>query len=358
MAMRSPRRRYRRHLADELDGAAVYRALAARAEGTRRELLQGLADAEERHARHWADRLTELGEAAPRLDDHRVGVRARFLTWLAGRLGVRAVIPLLERSEASEISRYDAEPAAPAHMVVDERVHARIVGGLFPPWRSRTSGGLRAAVFGVNDGLVSNLALVMGVAGGQAGDEVIVLAGLAGLLGGALSMGAGEFISVASQRELFAGEVELDAAQLAALPEDEENELALLLRARGMAEDEAESLAGDLLRDQDKAAHVLARERLGWDPTALGSPWGAAGSSFAAFTVGATIPVLPFLVGGGTVALATAVVAGAAALFVVGAAISVLTARPTLRAGVRQLGIGTLAATTTYVLGSLVGTVV
>lgn len=334
----------------------MYRALAERAEGTRRDVLRGLAEAEERHARHWAGKLEELGEVPPDLSDHRVGVRARLLTWLAGRLGVRAVIPLLERGEASEISRYDAEPAAPAHMVVDERVHARIVGGLFPPWRTRTSGSLRAAVFGVNDGLVSNLALVMGVAGGQASDEVIVLAGLAGLLGGALSMGAGEYISVTSQRELFAGEVELDAAQLARLPERGENELALLLRARGVAPEEAASLARDLLADGDMAARVLARERLGLDPTTLGSPWGAAASNFGAFAVGATVPLLPFVIGSGTAALVVAVAAAAAALFAVGAAISVLTARPMLRAGARQLAVGALAAMVTYLLGTLVGT--
>lgn len=353
--MRSPKRRYRRHLAEELDGAAVYRALADHADGERREILLGLADAEVRHARHWADKLEELGDPRPLIAGHHVGGRARLLAWVARRLGVRAVIPLLERGEATEIHRYDAEPAAPAAMVVDERVHARVIAGLFPSWRTRTSGGLRASVFGINDGLVSNLALVMGMAGGQVANEVVVLAGFAGLLGGGLSMGAGEFVSVSSQRELFAGEVELDAAHLRALPEEEANELALLLRARGTPEDEAEAAAAGLLRDPDRAARVLAREKLGFDATALGSPWGAAASSFGAFIVGAAIPVLPFLVSAGTAALTAAIVVCGLALFAVGAAISLLTARPTLRAGLRQLAVGGVAAAATYTLGTLAG---
>jgi len=341
-------------MAEELDGAAVYRALADRAEGERREILLGLADAEERHARHWADKLEELGADRPRIAAHRVGGRARLLAWVARRLGIGAVIPLIERGEASEINRYDAEPAAPAHMVVDERVHARVVAGLFPSWRTRTSGGLRAGVFGVNDGLVSNLALVMGMAGGQASNEIIVLAGLAGLLGGALSMGAGEFISVTSQRELFAGEIALDAAHLEALT-GQSNELALMLRAKGTPEHEAEAAAAELLRDPEVAARVLAREKLGFDPSALGSPWGAAASNFAAFSVGATIPLLPFVIGSGTAALLAAIVAAAVALFSVGAAISLLTNRPMLRAGVRQLAVGAVAATFTYGLGGVAG---
>lgn len=335
----------------------MYRALADHADGERRDILLGLAAAEERHARHWADKLEELGQPRPQFSRHRVGSRARLVAWLARRLGVRAVIPLLERSESAEITRYDAEPAAPEHMVVDERVHARVVARLFPSWRTRASGSLRAAVFGVNDGLVSNLALIMGVAGGQAGNDVIVLAGLAGLLAGALSMGAGEYISVASQRELFAGEVQLDAAELDALPQEQANELALLLRAKGLAEHEAATMAGKVLDDPQLAARVLATEKLGFDPVALGSPWGAAASSFSAFGAGATVPVLPFLVASGTPALGVAIAAAGVALFAVGAAISVLTNRPMLRAAVRQLAVGALAATATYLLGGLVGTV-
>lgn len=355
MVDRSVRRRYRRYLADERDAAAVYRAMAARTGGEARRILLGLADAEERHATHWADRLEELGEPRPDVTGTPPGWRARIFSLGARRLGVRRLAPLLERHEAAEIHRYDDEPAATDQMIVDERVHARVVASLFPTWRTRTSGALRAATFGVNDGLVSNAALVMGVAGGQASDATILLAGLSGLLAGGLSMGVGEWISVTSQRELWEGEVELDAEHLAALPENGRNELALLFRAQGLSAARAQTTAGEVLHDREHAARLLASEKLGFDPEALGSPWGAAWSSFGAFVVGASVPVAPYVLTRGTGAFVGAMVATAAALFLVGGLISVVTYRPMLLAGLRQLGIGVGAATLTYLLGSLIG---
>ena len=355
MVDRNARRRYRRHLADERDAAAVYRAMAQRTDGEARRILLGLADAEERHASHWADRLEELGEPRPTVTSDSPGWRARVLSVIARRLGVRAVVPLLERQEAAEIHRYDDEPAAPDQMVVDERVHARVVSSLFPTWRTRTSGSLRAGTFGANDGLVSNLALVMGVAGGQASDQTILLAGLAGLLGGALSMGIGEWISVTSQRELWEGAVELDVEHLQALPEHGANELALLFRAQGLPLDKAEEAATEVLQEPESAARLLTSEKLGFDPQALGSPWQAAGSNFAAFVVGASVPVLPYVLTSGTAAFVWAIALAAVALFVVGAMISVVTYRPMLLAGLRQLGIGAGAATLTFLLGTLIG---
>lgn len=355
MRTTSARRRYRRHLAEERDAAAIYLAMAEQSAEPARQILRELAAAEQRHAAHWAGRLERLGEARPETSAAPRGFRARLMTWLARRVGVGAVVPLLERHEAAEIGRYDEEPAASDQMVVDERVHARVVASLFPGWRTRTSGSLRAATFGANDGLVSNLALVMGVAGGQAADETILLAGLSGLLAGGLSMGAGEWISVTSQRELWEGEVELDAEHLEALPEDSINELALLFRAKGLSREYAEQAAHEIRTDRETAARLLASEKLGVDPQALGSPWAAAGSSFAAFAVGAAVPVAPYVVAGGTGAFVGAVVAAALALFAVGATISVLTYRPMLWAGLRQLAIGALAAGATFGLGSLIG---
>lgn len=349
------RRRYRRYLAAERDSAAVYRAMAERTDGEPRDILLGLAEAEERHAGHWADLLEDLGEERPAVDG-RPGRRASVLTFLARRLGLKAVVPLLERGEAAEIQRYEDDPAAPESMIVDERVHARVVSSLFPTWRTRTSGSLRAATFGVNDGLVSNVSLVMGVAGAQSTDGAILLAGLAGLIGGGLSMGIGEWISVTSQRELWDGEVELDQEHLESLPDDGRNELSLLLRAKGMDEAEAEASASKLLRDRSAAARLLASEKLGFDPQALGSPWGAAISNFSAFVVGASIPVLPYVFASGTGAFVGAIVAAALALFVVGATISLITYRPMALVGFRQLAIGALAAGTTYLVGMLIGT--
>jgi vacuolar iron transporter family protein len=352
---RADKRRYRRHLADERNGAAVYRAMAEHTEGETRDILLGLAEAEERHAEHWAAALEAMGEDP---GEARVRRRGGFLGFVARRFGISAAVPLLERREAAELGRYEKEPAAPRSMAVDERVHSRVIANLFPGWRTRTSGSLRAATFGVNDGLVSNLALVMGVAGGQAADETILLAGLAGLLGGGLSMGIGEWISVTSQRELWEGEVLLDEAQLAHLPDRGAHDLALLLRSRGMSEEEAETSAAVLLEDPATASRLLASEKLGFDADALGSPWGAAVSNFSAFVVGAAIPVAPYVLTGGATAFRSAVVAAGAALFGVGALISVLTYRPTLRSGARQLAIGALAAAITYGLGTLVGGVI
>lgn len=355
MTGRDDRRRYRRYLAEERDAAAVYEAMADQSPGEVGRVLRGLAAAEQRHAAHWADRIEELGEPRPDTSPAARGVRARMLTFLARRFGLGAVAPLLERHEAAEIGRYGDEPAAPQRMIVDEHVHARVVASLFPGWRARTSGTLRAATFGANDGLVSNLALVMGVAGGQAADQTILLAGLAGLLGGGLSMGIGEWISVTSQRELWEGEVRLDEEHLGALPQDSANELVLLFRAKGLPLDQAEEAAVEIQGDREAAARLLASEKLGFDPQALGSPWTAALSNFSAFVVGASVPVIPYALAGGTGAFVGAIVAAATALFVVGAIISVLTYRPMVRVGLRQLAVGALAAAATFGLGAFIG---
>jgi vacuolar iron transporter family protein len=355
MKPKAERRRYRRYLAQERDAAAVYQAMAEQATGEARHLLEGLAEAEERHAAHWADRLEEIGEERPDTSAAARGPRARLFTFLARHFGLGVVAPLLERQEAAEIDRYGDEPAASAQMVVDERVHARVVASLFPRWRARTSGSLRAATFGANDGLVSNLALVMGVAGGQATDQTILLAGMAGLLGGGLSMGIGEWISVTSQRELWDGEVRLDTEHIEALPEDGANELTLLFRAKGLPAEDASRAARRIQADRDAAARLIASEKLGFDPEALGSPWTAALSNFSAFVVGAAVPVIPYVLTDGTRAFVGAIIAASLALFAVGAIISVLTYRPMWWAGLRQLLIGAGAAGATYTLGTLIG---
>lgn len=350
-------RRYRRFLMAEVDGAAVYRALAERYDGRRGEILGQLAAAEERHAGHWADRLAEVGEQRPDIRALRAGWRARLLILLVRVVGARFVVPLLERGEATEIRRYGLEPSAPDRMVVEERIHARVVASLFPSWRTRLSGSLRAGTFGMNDGLVSNLALVMGVAGGRGGDDAILLAGLAGLLGGGLSMGIGEWISVTTQRELWEGEIELDTRHLESLPQEGANELGLLFQARGTPAGPAAAMAAEVLRSPPAAARLLADEKLGFDPRTLGSPWGAATSNFGAFVAGAAVPVLPYLLGSGAVAFTASIAVSAVALFGVGALLSLLTYRPMVWAGCRQLAIGALAAGATYVLGGLVSTV-
>src|SRR6266700_1096456 len=198
----SKAREVREHWVDEMNGAAMYRALAERAHDEQREIFLELAEAEERHARYWAKKLVELGEPEPGPGDYRKDLRTRVISWLARRFGPGAVLPIVERGEIADAGHYDNVPEATVAMATDERIHARVLAGLTPStalsgirrgerWhRGDSSGALRAAIFGVNDGLVSNLSLVMGVTGGQADRKFILLAGLAGLLAGAFSMGA------------------------------------------------------------------------------------------------------------------------------------------------------------------------
>jgi VIT1/CCC1 family predicted Fe2+/Mn2+ transporter len=359
--------RFKEHWADEMDGAALYRALADRSEGEQREIFLELAAAEQRHARHWAQKLVELGEPEPVPEQHRLGRKVRLLSWLIRRFGAKAVLPLVERAEISDAGHYDREPEAARAMPVDERIHARVVASLSPAvakagivrgerWhRGDPSGALRAAVFGVNDGLVSNLSLVMGVAGGQAESRFILLAGLAGLLAGAFSMGAGEYISVRSQRELFEREIRLEEEEIAAMPEEEANELALIYRAKGIPREEAEALAARIMQEPTHALDTMAREELGLNPEELGSPWGVAVSSFVAFAAGAVVPVLPYVFGSGTVAFVGAILAATVALLAVGAGISILTGRSLLHSASRQLLVGSLAASATFGIGRLIG---
>ncbi|HEY8556049.1 MAG TPA: VIT1/CCC1 transporter family protein, partial [Actinomycetes bacterium] len=214
---------------------------------------------------------------------------------------------------------------------------------------------LRAAIFGVNDGLVSNLALVMGVTGGTADRRLILLAGVAGLLAGAFSMGAGEYISVTSQRELFEREIALEAEEIEAMPDEEANELALIYRAKGVGREEAEAMAARIMRDRDTALDTMAREELGLNPDELGSPWGVAISSSVSFAAGAVVPVLPWLIASGTAAFVASIALSALALFLVGAGISLLTGRSLLQSGARQLLVGGLAAAATFGIGRLIG---
>ncbi len=358
---------FREHWADEMDGAALYRALSERSEGERREIFLQLSEAEARHAAHWADKLVELGEPEPRPEDHRSSPKARLLVWLTRRFGARAMLPIVERAEIADAGHYDAVPEAKRSMAVDERIHARVVAGLSPAtvrtgiirgerWhRGDASGALRAAIFGANDGLVSNLALVMGVAGGQASGRVILLAGLAGLLAGSFSMGAGEYVSVRSQRELFEREIRLEAEEIEAMPEEEANELALIYRAKGVPKEAAEAMAASIMRDPAQALDTQAREELGLNPEELGSPWGVAVSSFLSFATGAVLPVLAYMIGSGTAAFVVAIAVAAVALFAVGAGVGLITGRSLARGGARQLLIGAGAAALTFGIGRLIG---
>ena len=218
------------------------------------------------------------------------------------------------------------------------------------------AGWLRAAVLGANDGLCSNLSLVMGVAGASTSGHVILLTGLAGLLAGACSMALGEWISVTSSRELAQREMGIERDELAAAPEEEREELQLIYEAKGLPADEAKQLSTRLVAEPEHALDVLTREELGLDPTELtGSPRNAAITSFLLFSLGACFPVLPFVFLAGDAAVAVSIGVSSVALYGIGAAITIFTGRPTWRSGGRQLVLGLLAAALTFSLGRLLG---
>lgn len=346
-------RKWRRRLADEREEARVYRDLAARRAGEEREILLGLAVAEERHAAHWERLLgDEVGEF------RRGAARWRTLAFLARRFGSVFVLALAQRAETR--SPYDADADATPAMAADERIHEEVVRGLAARGRARVSGTFRAAVFGANDGLVSNLALVLGVIGGGAGMTTVLLTGLAGLLAGALSMGAGEFVSVRSQRELLAASVPdtRDAESVLRRLDVDANELALVLRARGMTAEEASRRVTEALSSDDPVGTVTrGAETAVEGHEVVGSDLGAALSSFCFFASGAAVPVLPFLFGPPEwLALLLAVVLVGLALMLTGATVGVLSGGPPLRRALRQLAIGLGAAGVTYCLGLVFGT--
>lgn len=332
---------------EEMSAAWLYRTLAEVERGTPRErLFASLAREAESQAAIWAEAAKRGGATVPAA--FAPSVRMRLVAALARRYGPRPVRGVLAAMKVRGLSVYShAQPGHPAPTSIEEMAsrHRGLGAG----------GNLRAAVFGVNDGLVSNTSLILGVAGAAASGEVILLTGVAGLLAGAFSMAAGEWVSVRSQREMFEYQIGLERAELAEYPAEEARELALVYEARGLPADEAAALATATIADPAKALDTLAREELGLNPDELGSPWGAAGASFLSFAVGALVPLAPFLVLSGPAALGASVGIAAAALFAVGATISLFTGRSALRDGLRMLAIGAAAGAVTYAAGSLLG---
>jgi VIT1/CCC1 family predicted Fe2+/Mn2+ transporter len=362
--------RWRANLQGEIDGAHLYRSMAANAGDERfATLYLRLAQTEERHAALWRDRLRAAGGPT----DLRPTLRARILGLLARRFGASVVAPIVALEEREGRTMYDHQPeAAGTSLPADERSHARLLhtitggasGALLARFegRHRAIGGnaLRAGVLGANDGLVSNFSLVMGVAGASGGGPPVLIAGIAGLLAGSLSMALGEWLSVQSARELYESQIATEAEELRVFPSEEEEELRLIYEAKGLPADEARRLAHRIVTgDPTVALDTMAREELGIDPAELGgSAWTAAITSFVLFATGAIVPVLPFLVASGTAAIVASAILAGLALFGLGAAITLLTGKDPLRSGLRQVGFGLVAAAITYGIGSLVGTAV
>ncbi len=345
----------------ELDSADLYRFMASREkEAKRATLLREMAAAETRHAQVMERGLNERGIPLP---THRLSLQTRILKTIVRCCGPRMIYPLLHGTELAAGTDYAEQDANTASLAAEERSHARALGQITQTasprtesWHSSGGGGtLRATVFGVNDGLVSNLSLIMGFAGASADAKFVLLAGLSGLLAGATSMAAGEYVSVKAQRELYERQIELEAAELSVTPEEEVSELTSIYEAKGLTKEEAESVAHRLTADPDIALDTLVREELGLDPNQLGSPMAAAISSFLAFAIGAFLPVIPYFFGASAVLVSISLVFSGVALFSVGALLSVFTGKSIAFSGGRQLAIGAVAATVTFGLGSLIG---
>lgn len=333
----------------ESESRYLYNVLAEAEAGTPREALwRALGDAAEKQGDIWARAAAAKGITLPA--PWRPSLRARFVAALVKRIGPRRARSILSAMKVRGMAVYSGPRPSEGHPWptnaedVGKR-HKSAVGG----------GALRAAVFGVNDGLVSNTSLILGVAGAAAGGKMVLLSGAAGLLAGAFSMAAGEYVSVRSQREVLEHQIGLEREELAKYPEEEAAELALIYEARGVPKAEAQSLAARMIADPENGLRTLAREELGLDPDELGSPWLAALSSFLAFAGGALLPLAPFLFLESGVALLVAVPLAGAALFGVGAVLSLFTGRRAVWSGLRMLLIGGAAGGGTYLIGSLLG---
>ncbi len=363
--------RYRSNLRDEVDGVALYRLLAdAEKDPGLRDIYEKLASSEERHRDLWVRKLQEAGAPVP---DFKPSLRVRTLGWLARRFGTHAVAPIVTAMEVDATGMYDNQPEAVAeNLPADERSHARLfrelsrgrgnaastagsIARLEGRHRGTSGNALRAAVLGVNDGLVSNLSLVMGVAGANPGRDVVFLAGLAGLLAGAFSMALGEWISVRSSTESFERQLAIERDELENLPEEEQEELTLIYQAKGLPREDAALLAGHIMRNKQSALDTLAREELGMSPDEAGNAWVAAVTSFVLFVAGAAIPLLPWLFGGGAAAVAASAIAAGAALFLAGAVTTLFTGRGVLFSGGRMLVFGLAAAGLTFLIGRVIG---
>jgi vacuolar iron transporter family protein len=307
-------------------------------------LFENLAREAESQAAIWEGELRREGASAPAA--YVPSVRARVVGLLVRRFGPARMRGVLAAMKVRGMSTYAGGSGQVASHQLDDVGHHRGLSG---------GGNLRAAVFGVNDGLISNASLIMGVAGASADHATILLTGIAGLVAGAFSMAAGEYVSVRSQREMYEYQIGLERDELAEYPEEEAHELALIYEARGISGVEALRMAKQIIADPERALDTLAREELGLNPEDLGSPWGAALFSFISFGIGSAIPLLPFLLGRSGANLPAVVALTAIALFAVGATLSLYTGRGALMSGARMLAIGAAAGGITFLVGKLLG---
>lgn len=352
--------RYREYLASELEGAGLFNILAdLEPDPERGKLFRDLAQSELRHASRWAEKLgISLESIKPRYT-----LRTRLLGALARRFGMKVIAPFLVGEEVKEFDKYHGDPAAKG-LDSDERQAARIFGLSNVPgairrqerWHHTGGGGtFRAAVLGVNDGLVSNFSLTMGVAGGTQDSLFVLLAGVAGMLAGSLSMATGEYVSMRAQRDLYEDQIRLERTEIQDMPEEEFVELTMIYRAKGLSEPEAERLARQIMSEPEVAVSTKVAEEMGLSLQGVGTPWSAAASSFAAFVGGAVVPLLPYILFAHTTAFAMSAVLSAVALAAVGTVLALLSGISPLRGALRMVIMGCLAAAVTYGVGRLFG---
>ncbi len=357
--------RYRKNLQDEIDGAALYARLASlENDPNRKDLFLQLSEAETKHAAVWRDRLRDAGV---RDLPERPGLKTRLLIRFAGWFGPGFVLPSVASNEYADRNKYAGQPDALA-ISAEENGHAAVIqtaaglpgaGGIIQAehWHRGASGNeLRAAVLGVNDGLVSNFCLVMGVAGAGAAADTVLLTGAAGLVAGAFSMALGEWLSVANARELARVQLDKEAMEIEQTPEAEQKELALIYQAKGVAREDAQRIAAQVMQNRETALDTLAREELGIDPAELGgNPWSAAGASLLLFAAGAIPPVLPFFWMAGRAAISASVALSLLSLGAVGMVTALFNGRGFAFSAGRQVLFGGVAAAITYGAGLLFG---
>lgn len=362
--------RYLNNRQKEIDGAALYRALAeAEKIPQLATVYKRLAESEERHAATWEKKLEEMKVSVP---SRKLTWRAKTMIWMTKRFGPQFVLPTITGNEKSDSNAYDGQPEEEAALFAkDEKSHARLIalassskGGMSGgtvaqlEGRHRASGGnaLRAAVLGANDGLVSILSLTMGVAGATNSRPDILIAGLAGVLAGAGSMALGEWLSVQSSRELYEHQIKIEAEEIAENPEEEQEELALIYQSKGLPENRAKEMAAQMMADKGNILDTLAREELGIDPEELGgSAYEAAFTSFFLFAFGALFPMLPYFFLSGNLAIFLSLAISAVGLFIIGAAITLMTGKSIWFSGMRQVLVGIAAAALTFGIGKLIG---
>jgi VIT1/CCC1 family predicted Fe2+/Mn2+ transporter len=364
--------RYLENWHKEIDGAVLYNTLAEiESKPELADVYRRLAVSEEKHAAVWEKHLIEAGEMIP---SRRPSWRASTMSFLAKHFGSQFVLPTVTGNERADSLAYDSQSEAKTdvgRMSADEKSHARLMAAISGPQkglvgsevaqlegRHRATGGnaLRAAVLGANDGLVSVLSLTMGAAGANLPGNGVLITGVAGLLAGASSMALGEWLSVQSSRELYQNQIKIEREEIEKAPQEEQEELALIYQSKGLTEESAREMAARMMGDKTHILDTLSREELGIDPKELGgSPWVAAITSFFLFAAGAIIPLVPYFFLQGLPAILLSLSLGALALFLTGAAITLLTGKNVWVSGFRQVLIGLVAAVLVFGVGKLIG---